>query len=150
MTTAMSIDWSHFTPVSAVIGGLLVGVAAAALVLFNGRIAGISGIVGGLLHQKSGEVAWRAALLIRANCGSIRLPVVRRVASERHRRRMADSGVGRRPRWSRHKVRLWLHQRPRRVRPVAVVASFAGGNAGFHDCGHCDGLCEPSSFGVVK
>ena len=64
MTTAMSIDWSHFTPVSAVIGGLLIGVAAAALVLFNGRIAGISGIVGGLLHQKSGEVAWRAAFLI--------------------------------------------------------------------------------------
>ena len=59
----MFIDWSHFTPVSALIGGLLIGVAAAALVLFNGRIAGISGIVGGLLRPNSGDLAWRAAFL---------------------------------------------------------------------------------------
>ena len=59
----MSIDGSSFTPITALAGGLLIGVAAAALVLFNGRIAGISGIVGGLLRRRSGEIAWRVAFL---------------------------------------------------------------------------------------
>ena len=45
------------------VGGILVGLAAAALLLFNGQIAGISGIVGGLLRPQSGEVGWRAAFL---------------------------------------------------------------------------------------
>jgi len=44
-------------------GGLLIGVAAALLVLFNGRIAGISGIVGGLLRPSRGEVGWRLAFV---------------------------------------------------------------------------------------
>ena len=45
----MTIDWTHFTPWASLAGGALIGVAAAMLVLLNGRIAGISGIVGGLL-----------------------------------------------------------------------------------------------------
>ena len=45
----MNIDWNAYTPWSALAGGLLIGLAAAAFVLLNGRIAGISGIVGGLL-----------------------------------------------------------------------------------------------------
>ncbi len=44
----MAIAWPSFTPWPALAGGLLIGLAAALLVLFNGRIAGISGIVGGL------------------------------------------------------------------------------------------------------
>lgn len=50
----MSIDWSSFTPWSALIGGIMIGLSAALLVVFNGRIAGISGLLGGLLtrHQK--------------------------------------------------------------------------------------------------
>lgn len=59
----MTIDWSSFTPATALTGGILIGIAAAALVLLNGRIAGISGIVGGLLHPRSGEIAWRVAFL---------------------------------------------------------------------------------------
>jgi uncharacterized protein len=59
----MSIDWNHFTPLAALSGGLLVGLAAALFALFNGRIAGISGIVGGLLRPKHGDVAWRAAFV---------------------------------------------------------------------------------------
>jgi uncharacterized membrane protein YedE/YeeE len=43
----MTIDWSHFTPWASLAGGVLIGTAAAMLVLLNGRIAGISGIVGG-------------------------------------------------------------------------------------------------------
>jgi uncharacterized protein len=59
----MSIDWTAFTPVSALIGGLLIGLAAALFILVNGRIAGISGIVGGLLRPSAGDVAWRLAFI---------------------------------------------------------------------------------------
>jgi uncharacterized membrane protein YedE/YeeE len=59
----MAIDSLNFTPWSALAGGLLIGLAAAALVLFNGRIAGISGIVGGLLRPAAGNIAWRVAFL---------------------------------------------------------------------------------------
>ncbi len=59
----MTIDWIHFTPLSALIGGVLIGAAAAALVLVSGRIAGVSGILGGLLQFKSGDTAWRAAFV---------------------------------------------------------------------------------------
>jgi uncharacterized membrane protein YedE/YeeE len=59
----MAIDWLHFTPWTALAGGLLIGLAAAAFVLLNGRIAGISGILGGLLRPAQGDIAWRAAFL---------------------------------------------------------------------------------------
>ena len=59
----MTIDWTHFTPWPALAGGLLIGLAAAAFVLVNGRIAGISGIVGGLLRPVPGDVAWRIAFV---------------------------------------------------------------------------------------
>jgi uncharacterized membrane protein YedE/YeeE len=58
------IDMNHFTPLSALVGGLLIGTAAALFVLFNGRIAGISGIVGGLLRPLAGDVAWRIAFVL--------------------------------------------------------------------------------------
>ena len=59
----MTIDWNHFTPWSALAGGLLIGLAAAALLLLNGRIAGISGILGGLLRPIRRDIAWRIAFL---------------------------------------------------------------------------------------
>ena len=59
----MSIDWSHFTPWASLGGGVLIGIAAAMLVLLNGRVAGISGIVGGLLVPRRGETAWRLAFV---------------------------------------------------------------------------------------
>lgn len=52
-----------FTPVSAVLGGAMIGASASALLLLNGRIAGISGILGGLLAPPSRETGWRAAFL---------------------------------------------------------------------------------------
>jgi uncharacterized protein len=60
----MSIDWNAFTPWSALAGGALIGLAAAMFLLVNGRIAGISGILGGLLVPKSGDIAWRVAFLV--------------------------------------------------------------------------------------
>ena len=50
-----------FTPVPALIGGLLIGAASVLLLLFNGRIAGISGILGGLFRPAPGDAGWRAA-----------------------------------------------------------------------------------------
>lgn len=49
-----------FTPVSGFIGGMLIGLASVLLLWLNGRIAGISGIVGGILSQRGGEFGWRA------------------------------------------------------------------------------------------
>jgi len=60
----MSLDLAHFTPGASLAGGLLIGVAVAILLLGSGRIAGISGIVGGLLDADAGERAWRAAFIV--------------------------------------------------------------------------------------
>lgn len=60
----MTIDWMAFTPWSALAGGVLIGLAAALLVFFNGRIAGISGIVGGLLAwSEKSDRGWRLAFV---------------------------------------------------------------------------------------
>lgn len=53
-----------FTPVSALIGGALIGLGATFLLLLDGRIAGISGILGGLLPPAKGDADWRFAFLI--------------------------------------------------------------------------------------
>ena len=52
-----------FTPVSGLIGGLLIGLAAALLLLLNGRLSGISGIVGGLVVPKDSDAGWRVAFV---------------------------------------------------------------------------------------
>jgi uncharacterized protein len=57
------INWAEFTPISALIGGLFIGIATAALILMNGRIAGISGILGSLFTPTKGDIAWRVAFL---------------------------------------------------------------------------------------
>ena len=53
-----------FTPVSALAGGAMIGTAAALFLLLNGRIAGISGILGGLLAPPSRETGWRGAFVV--------------------------------------------------------------------------------------
>ncbi|MDX1597234.1 MAG: YeeE/YedE family protein [Marinobacter sp.] len=60
----IDIAWDSFTPWSALLGGVLIGLAAASFILLNGRIAGISGILGGLLVPRSGDIGWRAAFMI--------------------------------------------------------------------------------------
>lgn len=60
----MEIAWSEFTPWRSLAGGALIGLAAALLVLLQGRIAGISGVLGGLLGAASGDRGWRAAFLL--------------------------------------------------------------------------------------
>lgn len=60
----MTIDWTNFTPWSSLAGGLLIGLASAMFLLFNGRIAGISGIVGGLLRPVKNDIGWRIAFIV--------------------------------------------------------------------------------------
>jgi uncharacterized membrane protein YedE/YeeE len=61
----MTIYLANFTPASALIGGLMIGLSAALLLLLNGRIAGISGILGGLLQPlRKGDIAWRGAFIL--------------------------------------------------------------------------------------
>lgn len=60
----MTIDWANFTPWLSLMGGLLIGAAASMFLLINGRIAGISGILGGLLDWPKGDAGWRIWFLI--------------------------------------------------------------------------------------
>lgn len=50
---------TEFTPIESLLGGMLIGLAGLALLFFNGRIAGISGIFGGFLHFKQSDTLWR-------------------------------------------------------------------------------------------
>ncbi len=59
----MTIDWSHFTPWASLTGGVLLGLASALFILLNGRILGISGILGGLIPPKRNDTLWRVAFL---------------------------------------------------------------------------------------
>ena len=68
----MLVDFSSFTPWASLAGGLLIGIAATVLLLFNGRIAGISGILGGLLALPRNDMAWRIAFI----AGLIGAPVI--------------------------------------------------------------------------
>ena len=60
----MTIDWANFTPWMSLGGGILLGIASAVFILINGRILGISGILGGLLAPKTGDVGWRIAFVL--------------------------------------------------------------------------------------
>ncbi len=87
----MNIDWAHFTPWTSLAGGILLGIASAMMVLLSGRILGISGILGGLLAPRTGDMGWRLAFLLGMGASPMvfaalmppeLLPVVRIDASE--------------------------------------------------------------------
>jgi uncharacterized membrane protein YedE/YeeE len=63
MAARMQIDWNAFTPASALAGGALIGLAASLFALMAGRIAGVSGIAGGLVRPARGDIAWRVAFV---------------------------------------------------------------------------------------
>jgi uncharacterized membrane protein YedE/YeeE len=60
----MTFDANSFTPCQSLLGGMLIGCAAALLILANGRVAGISGILGGLMRPMAGDIYWRVAFLV--------------------------------------------------------------------------------------
>ena len=130
---------------------MLLGIASAMFVLLNGRILGISGILGGLLAPRMGDIGWRFAFLLGMGAapmvfGAVMppelLPAVRIDASEpvialagvlvvATGGAIADVG---RP---RHALRLGLHQRPWRVRAVALVAPLPGRHPKLYGCRLC-------------
>lgn len=71
-------DFTHSAYMSSLTGGLLIGIAAAMFVLLNGRIAGISGILGGLLQADKGDKIWRVMFLL----GMVTAPFVYQIASD--------------------------------------------------------------------
>jgi uncharacterized membrane protein YedE/YeeE len=79
----MRIDWANFTPWMSLAGGLLIGTAAAMFILLNGRVAGVSGILGGLLRPAKSDVGWRVAFVAGLICApfvfglAVPLPEVR-------------------------------------------------------------------------
>ena len=72
----MIIDWAQFTPGASLGGGALIGLAAAILYLADGRIAGVSGILGGLLQATPSDRTWRIAFI----AGLIAAPLIAALA----------------------------------------------------------------------
>ena len=68
---------TNFTPWSALAGGVLVGASASMLLLLNGRVAGVSGIVAGLVRPRPGEVSWRALFVAGLLVGGLVLFAIR-------------------------------------------------------------------------
>jgi uncharacterized protein len=68
----MTIDWNEFTPFRALVGGAMIGGAASLLMVLTGRIAGISGIVGGLVRSGAEDRSWRVAFV----AGILLAPIV--------------------------------------------------------------------------
>jgi len=67
----------NFTPLSSYAGGALIGLSASLLLFFNGRVAGISGILGGLLSPKRGDVSWRLLFVVGLLLGGAVMLVLR-------------------------------------------------------------------------
>ncbi|MEA9604108.1 MULTISPECIES: YeeE/YedE family protein [unclassified Polynucleobacter] len=83
----MQIDWISFTPIPSLIGGMILGVAAALYMLLHGRILGISGIVSGLLNPQKGDVDWRVSIVL----GILSAPVLAAVMLDLHAIQVIDT-----------------------------------------------------------
>ena len=73
----MTIDWVAFTPWTSLLGGALVGLGVVGLLLSTARMAGISGIVSGVLHRSFGDKYWRVAFVL----GMLAAPLVYSLAA---------------------------------------------------------------------
>jgi uncharacterized membrane protein YedE/YeeE len=79
----LTIDWSHFTPWASLAGGLLLGLAVAMFLLLNGRVLGVSGILGGLLRPAAGDKLWRVLFLAGLLAAPVLMTWVRPMATLR-------------------------------------------------------------------
>ncbi|MGB5810263.1 MAG: YeeE/YedE family protein [Polyangiales bacterium] len=86
-----------FTPIASTLGGVLIGLASAGLLLFHGRIAGISGIAGGIFRRVPGDVTWRvmflAGLFAAGLAGGLVYPEAYRVAIDRSTAALVVAGL---------------------------------------------------------
>jgi uncharacterized membrane protein YedE/YeeE len=134
----MTLDIAHFTPGMSLLGGLLIGTASALFILANGRIAGISGILGGLLRPSSDDVLWRLAFILGLIMAAPLLavfvaPVVPTI--EAHRRSSSRH---------RHTLRRWLHERPWGLWLIAFIASLINRHTRLHGQWHGHRICDAS------
>ena len=83
----MQINWLEFTPGPALLGGVILGLAAALYVHLHGRILGISGIISGLFTPKSGDVSWRLSVIL----GLLSAPLWAAVLFEMHPIQVIDA-----------------------------------------------------------
>jgi len=67
----MTIDWDHFMPWTSLTGGVVLGTSTALFVLLNGRVLGISGILGGLVGASPGDSGWRLRFLFGLLCAPL-------------------------------------------------------------------------------
>lgn len=84
-----------FTPIPALLGGALIGLAVSATLFFTGRVAGISGIVGGLLRAPPGERRWRVAFIGGLLAGGIALLAAAALSGQGPQATTALSLIGR-------------------------------------------------------
>ena len=140
------MEITQFTPVAATIGGVLIGIAAVTMMAFNGRIAGISGILGRLFPPYAGTDPLGAACFV-LGLLAVAPALCRRdrsaVCAERLEQHQPDGG--RRPaRRLRHDARQWLHQRAWRVRDRAALAPLHRGDLHLHGDGVHHGVRHAS------
>ena len=131
---------TQFTPLASTIGGVLIGIAAVMLMLFNGRIAGISGILGRLLPPyRNNDVIGAAAFILGLMAAPLGYtlatgtPVTQTVSGNVPLMVIAGLLVG-------FGTSLWrgLHKRPWRVRPLAALASLSRSDGNFYGDRVCD------------
>ena len=129
--------WQISTPISAAIGGALIGLAAVLLMLFNGRIAGVSGIADGLFNPRTDDRLWRLAFIVGLIAAPLAAALVGHAVPMPQMPASYDRHRGRRPAGRvRHQARQRLHLRPRHLRHRAAVAALDRGDAGVHDRRH--------------
>lgn len=137
-----------FTPASAAAGGALIGLSAALLWIGLGRIAGISGILGGLLRPRGGDVARCVPGRVAGRAGPVRA-FRRRGAGRNLPGRAGNPGRGGTPGRIRGAACQRLHERPWGVRAGAAVAAVHGGDRSVHGHGRADRLSGPPCDGRV-
>ena len=86
----MQIDWTAFTPIPALLGGVILGLAAALYIHLHGRLVGVSGIVGGLTKPQAGDWAWRLSFVV----GLLSSPLLGGLFFDLHSVLIIDAGWG--------------------------------------------------------
>lgn len=141
-------------PWQAASGGVLIGLGSVALVLWNGRIAGISGILGGLVSRVEGDLAG-----VSPSSSDCRQPLAMggdtpRQPAKRQLRAGNAGRMGAAGDW-RPAGRLWdasrqgVHQRPRRLWPCTLLAALAAGGRRLHGRWRADRLRHPPCRGIA-
>lgn len=86
----MQIDWTAFTPIPALLGGVILGLAAALYIHLHGRLLGVSGIVGGLTKPQAGDWVWRLSFVV----GLLSSPLLGGLFFDLHSVLIIDAGWG--------------------------------------------------------